>query len=144
MPRVVFGGHIGMDVDDYFGKVVYTGSHELSTVAVGKGKVDAAFVATHRFDNVVNKGEIELEDVNVLWQSDPIPQDPFVYRNDLCDELSREDRGDLPRTGGPARGEGVPGEREVEHLRADVAVGLRHHPHPQGGEGREEEVRLSR
>ena len=87
MPRVVFGGVIGMDLDDYFGKVAYTGSHELSSVAVGKGKVDAAFVATHRFDNVVNKGEIKLEDVNVLWQSDPIPQDPFVYRNDLCEEL---------------------------------------------------------
>jgi phosphonate transport system substrate-binding protein len=87
MPRVVFGGVIGMDLDDYFGKVVYTGSHELSSVAVGKGKVDAAFVATHRFDNVVNKGEIKLEDVNVLWRSDPIPQDPFVYRNDLCPEV---------------------------------------------------------
>lgn len=87
MPRVVFGDVIGMDLDEYFGKVVYTGSHELSSVAVGKGKVDAAFVATHRFDNVVNKGEIELKDVNVLWQSDPIPQDPFVYRNDLCQEI---------------------------------------------------------
>ena len=87
MPRVVFGDVIGMDLDDYFSKVVYTGSHELSSVAVGKGKVDAAFVATHRFDNVVNKGEIKLEDVNVLWRSDPIPQDPFVYRNDLCEEL---------------------------------------------------------
>ena len=41
MPRVVFGNVIGMDLDDYFGKVVYTGSHELSSVAVGKGKVDA-------------------------------------------------------------------------------------------------------
>lgn len=87
MPRVVFGDVIGMDLDDYFGKVVYTGSHELSSVAVGKGKVDAAFVATHRFDNVVNKGEIKLEDVNILWSSDPIPQDPFVYRGDLCEEL---------------------------------------------------------
>lgn len=87
MPRVVFGEVIGTDLDDYFGKVVYTGSHELSSVAVGQGKVDAAFVATHRFDNVVNKGEIKLEDVNVLWKSDPIPQDPFVYRGDLCPEL---------------------------------------------------------
>ena len=78
---------IGTDLDEYFGKVAYTGSHELSAVAVGQGKVDAAFVATHRFDNVVNKGEIKLEDVNVLWKSDPIPQDPFVYRGDLCDEL---------------------------------------------------------
>jgi phosphonate transport system substrate-binding protein len=87
MPRVVFGEVIGMDLDNYFGKVVYTGSHELSSVAVGQGKVDAAFVATHRFDNVVNKGEIRLEDVNILWKSDPIPQDPFVYRNDLCPKL---------------------------------------------------------
>ncbi|MDH3280539.1 MAG: phosphate/phosphite/phosphonate ABC transporter substrate-binding protein [Gammaproteobacteria bacterium] len=87
MPRVVFGEVIGMDLDEYFGKVVYTGSHELSSVAVGEGRVDAAFVATHRFDNVVNKGQIKLEDVNILWKSDPIPQDPFVYRNDLCPEL---------------------------------------------------------
>ena len=90
MPRVVFGDVIGMDLDDYFSKVFYTGSHELSSVAVGEGKVDAAFVATHRFDNVVNKGEIKLEDVNVLWQSDPIPQDPFVYQGRLCPELKEK------------------------------------------------------
>ena len=86
-PRVVFSKEVGGDLDAYFGKVVYTGSHELSTVAVAKGKVDAAFVATHRFDNVVNKGEVALEDFNVLWSSPPIPQDPFVYRNTLCDDI---------------------------------------------------------
>ena len=87
MPRIAFGEVIGMDLDKYFGRVAYTGSHELSSVAVVQGKVDAAFVATHRFDNVVNKGEIKLEDVNILWQSEPIPQDPFVYLGDLCPEL---------------------------------------------------------
>lgn len=86
-PRVVFAPKVGGDLDKYFGKVVYTGSHELSSVAVGKGKVDAAFVATHRFDNVVNKGEIKLEDVNILWTSPAIPQDPFVYRSTLCKDL---------------------------------------------------------
>lgn len=89
MPRVVFSETVGMDLDDYFSKVVYTGSHELSTVAVHQGKVDAAFVATHRFDNVVDKGEVELADFNVLWKSDPIPQDPFVYRNTLCDDIKK-------------------------------------------------------
>jgi phosphonate transport system substrate-binding protein len=87
MPRVVFGEVVGMDIDKYFGKVAYTGSHELSTVAVDEGKVDAAFVATHRFDNVVNKGDVKFEDFVVLWQSDPIPQDPFVYRNTLCKDI---------------------------------------------------------
>ncbi len=89
MPRVVFSDTVGMGLDDYFGKVVYTGSHELSTVAVHQGKVDAAFVATHRFDNVVDKGEVALDDFNVLWKSDPIPQDPFVYLNTLCDDIKK-------------------------------------------------------
>lgn len=87
MPRVVFGEVVGMDIEKYFGKVVYTGSHELSTVAVAEGKVDAAFVATHRFDNVVNKGDVKFDEFLVLWQSDPIPQDPFVYRNTLCQDI---------------------------------------------------------
>ncbi|MDA1089672.1 MAG: phosphate/phosphite/phosphonate ABC transporter substrate-binding protein, partial [Proteobacteria bacterium] len=89
MPRVVFGKKIGMDIDKFFGKVIYSGSHENSTVAVLSGKVDAAFVATHRFDNVVNKKEAKLEDVNILWKSAPIPQDPFVYRSELCEPIKK-------------------------------------------------------
>jgi phosphonate transport system substrate-binding protein len=87
LPRVVFPKVIGSDLDDFFGKVAYTGSHELSTVAVVKGQVDAAFVASHRFDNVVAKGETSLDEVNILWKSDPIPQDPFVFRNTLCADI---------------------------------------------------------
>lgn len=87
VPRVVFAKVIGMDIDDYFKRAVYTGSHELSTVAVHQGKVDAAFVASHRFDNVVSKGEVKLEDYNIIWSSPPIPQDPFVYRSPLCEDI---------------------------------------------------------
>jgi phosphonate transport system substrate-binding protein len=87
VPRVVFSQVIGMDIDNFFKKAVYTGSHELSTVAVHQGKVDAAFVASHRFDNVVAKGEVKLEDFNILWSSPPIPQDPFVYRSPLCEDI---------------------------------------------------------
>ena len=87
VPRVAFTKVIGRDLEDYFSKVVYTGSHDLSTMAVYEGKVDAAFVATHRFDNVVDRDLVKLEDFNVLWSSPAIPQDPFTYRNTLCDDL---------------------------------------------------------
>ncbi len=87
VPRVVFSKVVDMDIDKFFRKTVYTGSHELSTVAVYQGKVDAAFVASHRFDNVVAKGEVKLEDFNILWSSPPIPQDPFVYRSPLCEDI---------------------------------------------------------
>ncbi len=92
LPRVVFSKEVGVDLDGFFGKVAYTGSHELSSVAVVQGKVDAAFVATHRFDNVVDKGEVKLDDVNILWKSKPIPQDPFVYLGNLCPEIKAKIR----------------------------------------------------
>ena len=57
-----------------------------------EGKVDAAFVATHRFDNVIDRGHVKLDDFNVLWKSPVIPQDPFVYRSDLCPELKKRSR----------------------------------------------------
>ena len=90
VPRVVFTKVIKQDLEDYFKKVVYTGGHDLSTLAVHEGKVDAAFVATHRFDNVVDRGMVKLEDFNVLWSSPAIPQDPFTYRMSLCEDLRKK------------------------------------------------------
>ena len=72
---------------EYFAKVVYSGGHDLGAIAVSEGKVDAAFVATHRFMETVNAGKVKQDDFNYLWYSPLLPQDPFVYRNTLCDEL---------------------------------------------------------
>ncbi len=57
---------------------------------MSEGKVDAAFVASHRFMETVNAGKVKLEDFNILWSSPLIPQDPFVYRNTLCDDLKKK------------------------------------------------------
>lgn len=74
----------------YFSRVVFSGGHDLSSISVSEGKVDAAFVASHRFMESVNAGKVKLEDFNVLWSSPLIPQDPFVYRNTLCDDLKKK------------------------------------------------------
>jgi phosphonate transport system substrate-binding protein len=73
----------------YFSRVVYSGGHDLSSISVAEGKVDAAFVASHRFMETVNAGKVKLDDFNILWSSPLIPQDPFVYRNTLCDDLKK-------------------------------------------------------
>ena len=87
LPRVSFTKVIGSELEDYFSRVVYTGGHDLSAVAVFEGQVDAAFVATHRLDNVLDRGIAKMEDYNVLWSSPVIPQDPFVVNGRLCDEI---------------------------------------------------------
>ena len=90
IPNVLFTKVIQMPLDRYFKKVVFSGEHDLSTLAVYDGKVDAAFVATHRLDDVVNLGKVKVEDFNILWRSPVVPQDPFVYRGALCPELKQK------------------------------------------------------
>lgn len=87
LPRVSFTKVIGADLEDHFSRVVYTGGHDLSAIAVLEGQVDVAFVATHRLDNVIDRGLATMEDYNVIWSSPVIPQDPFVVAGDLCDDL---------------------------------------------------------
>ncbi|MGD8763150.1 MAG: phosphate/phosphite/phosphonate ABC transporter substrate-binding protein [Desulfobacteraceae bacterium] len=91
-PRVVFSKDVlkGAPLEDYFKKVVYSGGHDLSTMAVYEGKADCAFVATHRFDNVIDRGMVKKEDFNYLWWSATIPQDPFAYRMSLCPDLRKK------------------------------------------------------
>jgi len=91
LPRVEFAGQIGnVELEAYFSKVVYTGSHDKSAVAVHEGKADAAFVATHRLDNVIQRGLAKAEDFVVLWKSRLVPQDPFTYRAQLCPALKEK------------------------------------------------------
>lgn len=87
LPMVAFAGEMGEELEDFFGRIVYTGGHDLSALAVLEGRIDVAFVATHRFDNVVDRGDITLDDVNILWRSAVVPQDPFVFRTALCEDL---------------------------------------------------------
>ncbi len=87
LPNVAFANETGEALDDFYGRIVYSGGHDLSTIAVKEGRVDVAFVATHRFDNVVDRGDITLDEVTVLWRSAVVPQDPFVFRTVLCEDL---------------------------------------------------------
>jgi phosphonate transport system substrate-binding protein len=87
IPRVVFAKVVKMPIEEYFGKIIYTGGHDLSAIGVYDGIAHAAFVATHRFDNAIERGMVKKEDFNYLWMSPVIPQDPFCYRADLCQEL---------------------------------------------------------
>jgi phosphonate transport system substrate-binding protein len=74
----------------YFSRIVYSGGHDLSSIAVMEGKVDAAFVATHRFMETVNAGKVKQDDYNFIWYSPLIPQDPFVYRTTLCEDIRKK------------------------------------------------------
>ncbi|MDR0216627.1 MAG: phosphonate ABC transporter substrate-binding protein [Comamonas sp.] len=73
----------GVDTDKYFSRVIFSGSHDASILAVANNKVDAAAVAEPIFFNAVAKGHVKAEDFQVVWRSQPIPESPMAWRKNL-------------------------------------------------------------
>jgi phosphonate transport system substrate-binding protein len=127
IPDAVFAQKvIKTPLKTYFSKVAFSGGHDLSTIAIAEGKADAAFVASHRFMNVINTGKEKLDSYNVLWSSPLLPQDPFVYRNTLCAPLKEKivqtflDLGNTPE--GKQYLENVDSEKFVKMSDADYNI----------------------
>ncbi len=91
IPEAVFAAKVvKTPLKQYFGRVAFSGGHDLSTLSIADGKADSAFVASHRFMNTIHTGKVKLEDFNILWSSPLLPQDPFVLRSTLCPELKEK------------------------------------------------------
>ncbi|MDR0278279.1 MAG: phosphate/phosphite/phosphonate ABC transporter substrate-binding protein [Paucimonas sp.] len=86
VPNVEFAARVGQPLARFFGSVAYSGSHDKSLDALLEGRVDAAFVASVRADAYLNSGTIERDTFNVLWRSERIYYDPYVFRGNLCAE----------------------------------------------------------
>jgi phosphonate transport system substrate-binding protein len=77
----------GYHPDTFFSRVIYSGGHDASAIAVQNRKVDAAAIADALLENALQRGIVKQADVQVLWTSDPIPGAPVAFRRDLPAEL---------------------------------------------------------
>jgi phosphonate transport system substrate-binding protein len=75
-----------------FARVMYSGGHDATIVAVGEGKVDAGSVADRIYERACAKGLADCKKLKVVWQSDPIPNDPLLYRKTLSEDLKKKVR----------------------------------------------------
>ncbi|AZG08528.1 phosphonate ABC transporter substrate-binding protein [Pigmentiphaga sp. H8] len=80
----------GYDPDSFFGRVVFSGSHDASILAVANKKVDAASVADRILASAIAKGQVRQDDLRVVWSSNPIPESPMVWRKDLDPALKQK------------------------------------------------------
>lgn len=87
LPRHAMEKQLGVPLNAYFRRVTFAGSHDRSIDIVQKSQVDAAFVSSTALDEAVRRGKLRLEDLQILWKSQPIPYDPFVHRTQLCPAL---------------------------------------------------------
>ena len=73
----------GFDPSTLFSRVVFSGSHDASILAVANKKVDAAAVADRILANAIARGLVKQDDFQVVWTSRPIPESPMVWRKNL-------------------------------------------------------------
>jgi phosphonate transport system substrate-binding protein len=81
---------INIDPNKYFSRVIFSGSHDASILAVANKKVDAAAVADRILASAVAKGAVRQDDLNVVWTSADIPESPMVWRRDLDPALKQK------------------------------------------------------
>lgn len=80
----------GYEPTKYFSRVIFSGSHDASILAVANKKVDAAAVAAPILALAVSRGVVKQDDFNVVWTSPDIPESPMVWRRDLSPELRQK------------------------------------------------------
>jgi len=90
----VFFAKKSIDPHKYFGKVIYSGSHEASIISVKNGKVDAA--STNDLDFMRGLGKHwKKSDFNIIWVSDLIPGAPMTCRSDMPESFKMAMKGAL-------------------------------------------------
>ncbi|SOD29419.1 phosphonate transport system substrate-binding protein [Variovorax sp. YR752] len=73
----------GYDPETFFSRVIFSGSHDASILAVANKKVDAAAVADRILASAIAKGQVKADELEIVWSSNPIPESPMVWRKDL-------------------------------------------------------------
>ncbi len=79
----------GHDPKSFFGKVIFSGSHDRSISAVAMGVVDAASIDTLVLESKIRQDPSLLKKIRVIWQSEPLGPPPVVVRADIDQELER-------------------------------------------------------
>lgn len=99
IPRIEMVEELGMELEDYYGEVKFTGGHEQSIVAVANGDVDASVTWADGIGDwqdgynsgalrkASDAGLVDMNDLVEIWKSKPIPEGPIVLRKALPERV---------------------------------------------------------
>jgi len=87
IPRLLFLRDMGLEPDEFFGEVFWSGSHGTSIRGVANGDIEVAATNDLDLGRIANKGGVQMSDFLELWRSDMIPGAPIAARRDLPPSL---------------------------------------------------------
>ena len=99
VPSFELANEEGIDMESYFSQTGFGGGHEQAVVAVLNGQYDAGVTWTSGVGDIskgysrgnlrsmVDKGMLDMSELNIIWQSNLITNGPRVIRSDVPQEL---------------------------------------------------------
>jgi phosphonate transport system substrate-binding protein len=87
VPSAFFMMEMGIDPQKHFSKVIFSGSHEASILAVANRKVEVASTNLPDLQQLTRENKVPTGGLRVIWVSKLIPNDPVVVRKDLPSTL---------------------------------------------------------
>ena len=87
VPSAFFMMEMGIDPQKHFSKVIFSGSHEASILAVANKKVEVASTNLPDLQQLTRENKVPRGGLRVIWVSKLIPNDPIVVRKDLPPSL---------------------------------------------------------
>jgi len=83
VPSSFFMTEMSIDPQKHFSKVIFSGSHEASILAVANRKVEVASTNLPDLQQLTRENKVPRGELRVIWVSKLIPNDPVVVRKDL-------------------------------------------------------------
>lgn len=77
----------GIDYDNYFSEIVFSGTHDQVLEDVLTGKLDAGAISDVTLQRRIDAGTVSAADVRVIWQSSDIPGSPFASKASLPESV---------------------------------------------------------
>jgi phosphonate transport system substrate-binding protein len=87
VPTFMVVNEIGKNPEEFFGRLVFAGTHDASVMALINGSAEAAAVADFLLEGMIDRGIVSRNDFRVIAESDPIAGPPLMYIDDLDEEL---------------------------------------------------------
>ena len=87
VPMVLFKRDLKVKPEQYFSHVKWSGSHGASILGVKNATIEVASTNDIDLRRMAEKGQVSLDDFNILWKSDLIPGSPMCVRGDLPESL---------------------------------------------------------
>lgn len=65
-------------------------SHAAQVIGVSTGQIDIASDYNRNLDVMIAEGRIQADEIKIIWQSEPLPNDPIVVRGNFPEAYKKQ------------------------------------------------------